>query len=144
LTLNRTAMAKGHITKNNSKKGPSREQQKTRAITAMILFLSTAFLVFTSMLGDKSLFQLHRLHLERETWIKENSRQAQENEGLEKKILAAREDLFIVEKIAREDLGLVKKNEVVYLFDPEKIQGASGSNAEDLIKRRLRTRRGIN
>lgn len=114
-------MAKGRTSKRTKKKAPSREQQNTGAAMGMIFFLSAAFLLFTSLLGDKSLFQLHKLQLEKEGWIQENARQSRENEHLKGKILAARDDLFIVEKIAREDLGFVKKGEMVYLFDPGKI-----------------------
>ncbi len=83
----------------------------------LIFFLSAIFLLFTSLLGDKSLFQLHKLELQKEWWTQENARQVQENASLRQKILAARDDLFIVEKIAREDLGMVKENERVYLFN---------------------------
>lgn len=128
-------MGKGRVTKGKGKKGPEPERHKTRAVSRMILFLFSAFLVFTSLLGDKSLFQLHRLQVEKEWRAKENQRQARENGILREKILAAREDLFVVEKIAREDLGLVKKNEVVYLFNPEEIERGPGAGPPDQVER---------
>jgi len=90
----------------------------------MVFFLSAVFLVFTSLLGDKSLFQLQRMQQGKEQWIRENARQAKDNEAMKKKILAAKDDLFIVEKNAREELGMVKEDEVVYLFDTGKIHNA--------------------
>lgn len=129
-------MVEGRSTTGKDKKSPGPEQNKTRAVRGMILFLSSAFLVFTSLLGDKSLFQLHRLQIEKERLAKENQRQARENGVLREKILAAREDLFVVEKIAREDLGLVKKNEVVYLFDPEEIERGPGAGPPDRAARK--------
>ncbi len=87
----------------------------------MIAFLSAVFLLFTSLLGDKSLFQLHRMEQAREGWARENAALVKENRKLREKIRAARHDPFVVEKIAREELGMVRKNEIVYLFDPARI-----------------------
>jgi cell division protein FtsB len=117
-------MAKACTAKPKRKRKKPEREHNTRATMGMILFLSAAFFVFTSLLGDKSLFQLHKLQLEKARRVEENARQKEENKTLRKNILAAREDLFIVEKIAREDLGMVKENDVVYLFDPGKIREA--------------------
>ena len=122
-------MNKRQTAKRKGKKEPSWGQRNTQAAMGLIFFLSMAFLVFTSLLGDKSLFQLHKLQLEQDSWIVENARQAQENEKLGKKILAARDDLYIVEKIAREDLGLVKENEVIYLFNSGEIRRSGTANS---------------
>jgi cell division protein FtsB len=45
---------------------------------------------------------------------KENKRLVQENKRLEEKIKALEGDPFYIEKIAREELGMVKKGEIVY------------------------------
>ena len=108
---------KGRTKKCRAKKKTPWQKNNTRAAMGLIFFLSAIFLLFTSLLGDKSLFQLHKLELQKEWWTQENARQVQENASLRQKILAARDDLFIVEKIAREDLGMVKENERVYLFN---------------------------
>ncbi len=115
-------MDKGCSSEEKKKKEPPRPSRNTNAAMGMVFFLSAVFLAFTSLLGDKSLFQLQKMQQEKESWIRENARQAKENETMKRKILAAKDDLFIVEKSAREELGMVKENEVVYLFDTRKIR----------------------
>jgi len=44
----------------------------------------------------------------------ENKRLFQENKRLEEEIKALEGDTFYIEKIAREELGMVKKGEIVY------------------------------
>ena len=44
----------------------------------------------------------------------ENERLVQENKRLEEEIKALEGDPFYIEKIAREELGMVKKGEIVY------------------------------
>lgn len=44
----------------------------------------------------------------------ENKRLIQENKRLEEEIKALEGDPFYIEKIAREELGMVKKGEIVY------------------------------
>lgn len=115
-------MDKDCSSKAENSKDPSRPSRNTKAAMGMVLFLSAVFLAFTSLLGDKSLFHLHKMQTEKDWWARENTRQTKENEILKRKSLAARDDLFIVEKSAREELGLVKENEVIYLFDTGKIR----------------------
>ncbi|PIS36083.1 MAG: hypothetical protein COT35_13075 [Nitrospirae bacterium CG08_land_8_20_14_0_20_52_24] len=117
-------MNKGCSSEQKKKKDAHRPSRNTHTAMGMVFFLSAVFLVFTSLLGDKSLFQLQRMQQEKEQWILENARQAKDNEAMKKKILAAKDDLFIVEKNAREELGMVKEDEVVYLFDTGKIHNA--------------------
>jgi len=87
----------------------------------LTFFLSALFLVFTALLGDKSLFELQRMRMDKQSWIEKNTALAEENTILQEKIQAARKDPLVVEKIAREELGLVRENEVIYLFDPREI-----------------------
>jgi len=114
-------MKKNRSSKGRRRKDPAREQRNMRFALGMIAFLSAVFLLFTSLLGDKSLFQLHRMEQAREGWARENAALVKENRKLREKIRAARHDPFVVEKIAREELGMVRKNEIVYLFDPARI-----------------------
>jgi cell division protein FtsB len=96
----------------------------------LVFFLSAVFFLFTSLLGDKSLLHLQRMEGEKERWVRANDRLAEENRVLREEIVAAREDPFTVERISREELGLVKENEVVYLFDPREIRPADGSTVD--------------
>ncbi len=92
----------------------------------LVFFLSAVFFLFTSLLGDKSLLHLQRMQGEKERWMQENERLREQNRVLREQILAVRQDPFTVERIAREELGLVKENEVVYLFSPREIRPGDG------------------
>ncbi len=98
-----------------------RGSRNGRAMLMLTFFLSALFLVFTALLGDKSLFELQRMRMDKQSWIEKNTALAEENTILQEKIQAARKDPLVVEKIAREELGLVRENEVIYLFDPREI-----------------------
>jgi len=46
-----------------------------------------------------------------------NNRMIQQNEDLKKKIVLLRNNLRYVEMVARSELGMVKKGDIVYQFD---------------------------
>jgi len=54
---------------------------------------------------------------------KENERLKKENESIRREIEALKNDLFMIEEIARKELGLAKPGEVVYKFDEGHIHG---------------------
>lgn len=120
-------MKRNRSSKGRRKKDPAREQRNMKFALVLIAFLSAVFLLFTSLLGDKSLFQLHRMERARKGWGRENVALVKENRRLREKIRAARHDPFVVEKIAREELGMVRKDDIVYLFNSPRIR-----NADDL------------
>lgn len=119
-------MKRGRSSKKEKKRDCTAAGRNTRAALGLVFFLSAVFFLFTSFLGDKSLLHLQRMHGEKERWVRANERLQEESQVLREKILAAREDPFTVERISREELGFVKENEVVYLFDPREIRPADG------------------
>ncbi len=123
-------MKRGHASRKNGKRDPAAGDRNTRAALGLVFFLSAVFLVFTALLGDKSLLHLQRMQGEKARWVRANERLAEDNRLLREKIHAAREEPFTVERISREELGLVKENEVVYLFDPREIRPGDGFPVE--------------
>ena len=76
------------------------------AILLLIFFL--AYLFLSGYLNLRKVGQrLARIE-------EENERLVQENKRLEEEIKALEGDPFYIEKIAREELGMVKKGEIVY------------------------------
>ncbi len=120
-------MKKQRSSKGRRRKDPAREQRNLKFALAMIAFLSAVFLVFTSFLGDRSLIQLHHMEQARRSWVRENAALMEENGKLRSKLRSARRDPFVVEKIAREELGMVRKDEIVYLFHSDRIRDVEGS-----------------
>ena len=76
------------------------------AILLLIFFL--AYLFLSGYLNLRKVGQrLARIEEEKERLVQENKR-------LEEEIKALEGDPFYIEKIAREELGMVKKGEIVY------------------------------
>jgi cell division protein FtsB len=78
--------------------------------------LVAAMLVFT-LFGGKGLLQIYHLREERERIHLSNARLQEENQRLTQQVQRLRYQKEEVEKIAREELGLVKKGEVIYQFE---------------------------
>ncbi|MGA1842636.1 MAG: FtsB family cell division protein [bacterium] len=81
-----------------------------------LLFLAV-FFIFLTIFGKNGLLQVGdlkkvRLLLTEEIWALR-----EENDALRKEIRGLKEDPFFIEKVAREELNLVRPNELVYYFD---------------------------
>jgi cell division protein FtsB len=80
-------------------------------------------LLVLSLLGERGAFHLWRLRGEKAKLDEENYRLQKENETLRQRISMLRNDDFYLEKLAREDLNLVRPGEIIYRFPsagPEK------------------------
>ena len=76
-----------------------------------------AALSFFIIFGGRSLMQICHLKEDREKIRIANARLREENQKLAEQIQRMNDNKKEVEKIAREELGLVKKGEVVYQFE---------------------------
>ena len=76
-----------------------------------ILLLS----VFTAV-GERGAVHLWRLRAEKAKLDDQNYRMQLENESLRQRIYRLRHDDFYLEKLAREELSLVRPGEVIYRF----------------------------
>ncbi len=75
-------------------------------------------LLFFAIFGGRSLMQIYHLKEEREKIRIANARLREENQKLAEQVLRMKHNKREeVEKIAREELGLVKKGELVYKFE---------------------------
>ena len=82
-------------------------------LAAVILLLS----IYT-MVGERGVFHLWRLRGEKAQLDEQNFRLQRENETLRRRISRLRHDDLYLEKIAREELNLVRPGEVIYRFPP--------------------------
>ncbi|NIO09618.1 MAG: septum formation initiator family protein [Deltaproteobacteria bacterium] len=80
-----------------------------------LLLLLVGFAVFTA-LGERGVLHLWRLTEENKRLGEKNFRLHRDNEILREKIHRLRHDNRYLEKIAREELGLVRPGEIVYQF----------------------------
>jgi cell division protein FtsB len=68
--------------------------------------------------GDLGLVRLFKLRAGHERLMQENSEIRSDNDRLRTEVRNLREDRFAIEKIAREELGMVRKDEVLYKIHP--------------------------
>ncbi len=87
-----------------------------RTLRVVVIFL--LLLVAASVMGNRGLLQLYRMHQEKAALEREIGDLNAENAALADEVRALRTDPFRIEAIAREELGLVKPGELVYEFRP--------------------------
>jgi cell division protein FtsB len=88
---------------------------KKRILVPILLLISV--MVFFTFFGDKGLLQVYRLRRELKEIERTNTELRQENEKLRAEIDNLRTNKKYIEELARRELGLVKKGEIVYQFD---------------------------
>ena len=94
--------------------GPLKGYNKRVLITVLMLVL---VMIFFTFFGEKGLLQVYRLRRELKEIERVNTELRQENERLRAEIGNLRTNKKYIEELARRDLGLVKKGELVYQFD---------------------------
>lgn len=86
-----------------------------RVLIPILLIVSV--MIFFTVFGDKGLLQVYRLRRELREIERVNMELQQENERLKAEINNLRTNKKYIEELARRELGLVKKGEIVYQFD---------------------------
>jgi cell division protein FtsB len=86
-------------------------------------------LLVYAVVGERGAIHLWRLQGEKLKLDEQNYRLQKDNEGLREKITRLRSDNFFLEKIAREELNLVRPGEVIYRFRDSE-SGEDESRAE--------------
>ena len=86
--------------------------------TAYFLALFILLLSIYTIVGERGVFHLWRLRGEQAQLDQQNFRLQKENETLRQRISRLRHDDLYLEKIAREELNLVRPGEVIYRFPP--------------------------
>jgi cell division protein FtsB len=87
-----------------------------RGILIPIVLLLSVMIFFT-FFGKKGLLQVYRLRSELKEIERVNMELRRENERLRVEIDNLRTNKKYIEELARRELGLVKKGEIVYQFD---------------------------
>ena len=80
-------------------------------ISLAILLLSA--MVLFMVFGDRGLADLRNLKQERDAVLEENQAMDRQNLGMYREINRLERDLTYIEKVAREDLGMIAKDEVI-------------------------------
>ncbi|MBI3583922.1 MAG: septum formation initiator family protein [Nitrospinae bacterium] len=85
----------------------------------ILLLVSLSFFIFivtAAIFRDDGVIKVYHLNKKVELLKNNISKLKKENEKLNSEVYALKNDSSYIEKIAREDLGLVKQDEVVFEF----------------------------
>lgn len=94
--------------------GPLKGYNKRVLVTVLML---VSVMIFFTFFGEKGLLQVYRLRRELKEIERVNMELRQENERMRAEIGNLRTNKKYIEELARRELGLVKKGEIVYQFD---------------------------
>lgn len=84
-----------------------------RYLIAFVLVMGTFIAV-----GNRGIIDNYMMQERLTSLVKANQEIVQENDRLKKVILLLRNDLPYIEMVARNELGMVKKGDIVYRFAP--------------------------
>jgi cell division protein FtsB len=83
-----------------------------------ILLIGLIVLVwYFALFGEKGVIKIIQLRRERDRILADVTRIQEENKMLQEEIKRLREDSRYLESVAREDLGLIKENEILFIFE---------------------------
>lgn len=103
-----------------------KEFLKISFITLLFLGLIVAWLTF----GDRGFIHLYRMEKERQIYLEKIRKLEEANQELLDQINRLRSDRNYIEKEARNELGLVREDELIYRFDREEDKTASQQETE--------------
>ena len=83
----------------------------------LLVGLSISGMILFAIFGGRGLIQIYHLKEDRNRIQESNARLQEGNRKLTEKVTRLRNNKDEMEKVAREELGLVKKGEVVYQFE---------------------------
>ena len=89
---------------------------KKRRLILFVLFLFIVFGLLT-IFGDNGIFHLVGLQKELVRMKEKNLKIEDENQKLKEEVRRLQQEKRYIEEIARKELGMVKKGEIIYQFD---------------------------
>ncbi len=95
-----------------------------------ILTLLLGWLVF----GERGLLHLYRAELERQEYIEKIRQLSKQNQIMLDEIENLRNNMEYIEHLARTELNMVKKNEIIYKFEKQSDQSSTAptENLQDI------------
>jgi cell division protein FtsB len=104
-------------TQNLLRKQVVSEVRKRRLIFLTVIILSFLYLSISLLFGDAGLFQYLELNRTRRSLEVQLVQINKQNEEIRQQITLLKNDPFYREKLAREEFGLAKPDEYIFLYD---------------------------
>lgn len=95
-----------------------RNASPARRIWPWLILFSLILTIAAAASGDYGLVRLFQLRASYDRILENNLELETDNAWLGLNVRLLREDRYAIEKIAREELGMVKADEIVYQADP--------------------------
>lgn len=89
-------------------------------LTVYLVVFYFVFLALNFVFGNKGYFRIKELNIKKTELIAEIEKVSKENEQLDNELKAAKTSPFWIEKVAREELDMVKTGEIVFKVFDEK------------------------
>lgn len=88
---------------------------RQKILMGIVLIAMTHFFL-VALFGDNGLLELHRKHVAHQTVLKENARLTRDNLKMYRAIDRLENDAKYVENIARQELGMIQSDELIFKF----------------------------
>ena len=92
------------------------------SIGVVVIFSFFLLVIF----GDDALLELNRIKRERNILIKKNEELARENNSMYTEIERLKHDPEYIENVARRELGMIGKNEIIFKVEKKTDSGSAG------------------
>jgi len=96
---------------------------KKRKILISIGLVAVSLFLLLIFIGDNTLLELNRLKKERNLLIKMNEDIVRQNDLMYNEIERLKHDPKYIESVARQELGMIGKNEIIFKIDNTKDAG---------------------
>ena len=96
----------------------ARDSSHSRRRWPWLVLIIVAVTIVAAATGDQGLIRLFELRSDYARILGQNGELQADNARLEAEVKELREDPEAIEKIAREELGMVKQDEIVYQLSP--------------------------
>lgn len=93
------------------------EMKKRRLIFLTVILLGFLYLVTSLFFGDLGILRYRELNKKRANLERQIKEMEKDNEKLKTEIQLLKEDPFYLEKYGREEYGLAKPDEYIFLYD---------------------------
>jgi cell division protein FtsB len=107
------------MARRNLRKGELAQRQlRLRRLLLIVGGLAVLYLVVPLLLGETGIISYFKLRRTERALTAEIETLAQQNQALTEEVRRLKSDPETIERVAREQLGLVRPGEVVYKFEP--------------------------
>lgn len=91
---------------------------------AIVVVLTGLIIIvwYFALFGERGIIKIIHLYHERDRILAEVQRIQEKNEKLKREIRLMHEDPRYLESVARKELGVIKENEILFIFEDDEVE----------------------